>query len=95
MLDVKQMTVTPGDTTENIFHVGRCLVYSVVPRVASTAGTVTLRDSATAAGSTAKRVCPIATLQAGVHFGGVLFVNGLTVQLSNSADLTDIVWVAI
>lgn len=50
----------------------------------------TVRDA-----TSTMRICPIATLQAGIDLGGVLFDNGLTIQLSNSADTTGIVYEVI
>lgn len=61
----------------------------------TTTGQLTATIPSAASTATVKKVCPIATLQAGIHFGGVLFDQGLTVQLSNSADLTGIVYEAL
>lgn len=88
---------TAAVTTEQGIRIGPCRVYGVYPEVASTTGTVTLRDTGGGAGLTAKHICPIATLGAGKTFGpfGVDFPSGLTVQLSNSGDLSLIVGEAI
>ncbi len=83
---------TGAVTTEQLIRFGPCRVYGVYPEVATTAGSITLRDTAGGYGATAKVVCPIATLGAGKVFPhGVDFPLGLTVQLSNSADLSLIV----
>ena len=61
----------------------------------TTTGQLTATIPSAASTETVKKVSPIATLQAGVHFGGVLFDQGLTIQLSNSADLTGVVYEAL
>lgn len=94
LANIKQIHRTPGDTVENIVHAGRCLVYNISPELTTT-GTITLRDSATAAAGTAKHVCAIGLTQAGKDLGGVLFASGLTVQLSVATDLTAISWEAV
>lgn len=58
-------------------------------------GQLTATIPSAASTATVKKVSPIATLQAGIHFGGVLFDQGLTVHLSNSADLTGVVYEAL
>ena len=84
---------TAAVTTEQGVRIGPCRVFGVYPEVASTAGTITLRNTGGGAGVTAKHICPIATLSAGKTFGpkGVDFPLGLTVQISNAADLALIV----
>lgn len=99
-------TLTPGKrngfrtaaiTTEQWIRKGACRVYGVYPEVASTAGTITLRNTGGPGGSTPVHICPAATLSAGKYFGekGIDFPDGLSVQISNSADLTLIFWEAV
>lgn len=89
--DRKNMTRTTGNTNENVIFAGRCLLHGVYPELTTT-GTITIRDSATAAGSAARHICAIGLTQQGKKFGGVLFEKGLTVQLSVATDLSAIVW---
>lgn len=88
---------TAAATTEQAIRFGPCRVYGVYPEVITTAGSVTLRDTAGGAGLTAKHIMPIGSLTAGKTFGpfGVDFPSGLTVQLSNAADLCLVVGEAI
>ena len=88
---------TPGDTTENVIHAGRCRLLGIYPELASNTGTVTIRNTATAAAGTATHICAIGLLAAGKTFGpnGVLLDTGLTVQLSVATDLCAIVWEAV
>ena len=44
--------------------------------------------------TTIKSKSAAALLAAGKTYGGALFSNGLTIQLANSADLTEVVWEA-
>lgn len=90
---IKEGTRTPGDTVENIVHVGPCVLYGILPELTTT-GTITIRDSATAAAVAAKHICAIGLTQIGKDFGGVRFNAGLTVQLSVASDLSLIVWEA-
>ncbi len=55
---------------------------------------ITPADTAAATSGNAykKRVCPIATLQAGVSLDGAVFDRGLVVTLSNNADLTSVIY---
>lgn len=92
---VKSLYRTTAVTTEVLVHAGRCLLHGIRPEVASTAGTITIRDAVAIGGSNVVRVCPIATLQAGINMDGALLANGLTVQLSNAADLTSLIWEAV
>lgn len=91
---IKEGTRTTGDTAENVIHAGPCILYGVYPELTTT-GTITFRDSATAAAAAAKHVCAIGLPQAGKTFDGVRFNNGLTVQLSVNTDLSLIVWEAV
>lgn len=92
---VLEGTRTTADTAENVIHTGPCVLYGVYPELTTT-GTITIRDSATAAGTGTKHVCAIGLLQAGKNFGGgVRFAKGLTVQLSVNTDLSLIVWEAL
>lgn len=61
----------------------------------TTTGQLTATIPSAPSTETVKRSCAIATLQAGIDLGGVLFDQGLTVQLTNAADLTSITWVAL
>lgn len=92
----KAGTRTTGDTNENVIHAGRCVLYGVYPELTTT-GTITLRNAAAAgAGAPAvKHVAAIGLTQQGKQFDGVLFENGLTVQLSVATDLSLIVWEAL
>lgn len=92
---VKSLHRTAGDTSEHVIHAGRCLLHGIRPEVASTVGTITIRDAVATGGSNVVRVCAIATLQAGVTFEGVLLAVGMTVQLSNAGDLSSIIWESI
>lgn len=84
---------TAGNTTDNVIHVGRCVLYGVYPELTTT-GTITFRDGA-AAGGTIKHIAAIGLPQAGKQFDGVLFEKGLTVQLSVATDLSLLVWMAL
>jgi hypothetical protein len=84
---------TAANTTENVICSSRCRVFGVYPELTTT-GTITLRNTATAVGATAKHICAIGLLQAGKTFGphGAVFESGLTVQLSVGTDLSLIVF---
>lgn len=84
-----------GTATETVISTVPCIVYGIIPE-ATTTGTITLRDSATAAGSAAKHIAAIGLTQAGKEFGaaGVFFANGLTVQNSVAGDASAIIWAA-
>jgi len=93
--EVKNSYRTPGDTNEHVIHVGRCLVWGVFPEN-TTNDIITLRDGAVADGSgTTMSVSAAALTQEGKEFGGVFFGAGLTVQLANALDLSEIVWEAL
>lgn len=87
----KNFTRTPAATTETLIYSGRCVLYGVYPELTTT-GTITFRNTAAASGGTVAHVCAIGLPQAGKAFEGVLFDNGLTVQLSVNTDLSMIVW---
>lgn len=91
---MKTVHRTAGDTNEHVVHEGRCRVHGIFPEVV-TAGTITLRNAATTGGSAILVKCAAALPQAGKKTQGVLFDTGLTVQLSNAADLSAIVWEAV
>jgi hypothetical protein len=85
---------TAGNTTENVIFAGPCVLFGVFPELTTT-GTITIRDSATAAAVTPLHICAIGLPQAGKTFGdqrGVFLANGLTVQLSVGTDLSLIKW---
>lgn len=90
----KEAYLTTGDTNEQLIHAGPCLVHGIYPQLTTT-GTITLRNTATAAGGAAKSVSAIGLTQAGKTFGGVRYDTGLTVQLSVGTDLCTIVWEAL
>ena len=82
---------TPASTAEQLVHSGRCLVYFIIPEVITT-GTITLRNGSATGGSAVKHVAAAGLGQTGKIMGGVIFDQGLTVQLSAATDLTGIVW---
>lgn len=90
----KEAFLTAGATAEQLIHDGPCLVHGIYPQLTTT-GTVTLRNTATAAGGTVKSLSAIGLTQAGKTFGGVRYDTGLTVQLSQATDLCTIVWEAL
>lgn len=90
---VREGSRTAADTVEHVIHVGPCVLYAVLPELVTT-GTITIRDSASAAASAPLHVSAIGLTQAGKDFGGVRFSAGLTVQLSVATDLSLIVWEA-
>lgn len=83
---------TAGNTNEQVVFAGRCILFGIYPEK-TTGGTITLRDSATAAGATAFSVSAIGLTQAGKEFGGIVCNLGLTIQLSDATDLTTVVYV--
>jgi hypothetical protein len=88
-------TRTPAATSESLIHTGPCVLYGIYPELTTT-GTITVRDSATAAGAGTVHVCAIGLLQAGKTFAeGFFFAKGLTIQLSVATDLSMIVWEAV
>lgn len=83
-----------GTTNETIVFGAGAILHAIIPD-AATAGTVIVRDQATAAGGTTYVTSQAAALPvAGVTFGpfGIKLLNGLTVQLSNGADKVCIVY---
>ena len=82
---------TAADTNEHVICAGPCKLYAILPELLTT-GTITVRDSLTAAGGTATRVGAIGLSQAGLDFQGATFLKGLTVQLSVSTDLSSIIF---
>lgn len=94
--NAKQGYHTPGDTAEHVIHAGPCILYGVYPELVTT-GTITIRNTATAAAGTVASLSAIGLPQAGKSFGGgvgMLFDTGLTVQLSVATDLSTLVWEA-
>ena len=95
---------TDAVTAEQLFHAGRCRVWGLWPE-GTTAGTITLRDAGAARGqplvqisgqqTIIRHLCAIGVLQAGKRLNGMEFYNGLSVQLSNTADRVLIGWEAI
>lgn len=87
---------TPAVLTEQVIHAGPCILYGIAPDVVTT-GTITIRDSATAAAAAPMSISAIGLPQVGKQFGqykGVLMLNGITVQLSVATDLAVIQWEA-
>lgn len=80
--------------TEQVIHAGPCVLYGIYPDL-TTAGTITIRNTATAAAGAAEMICAIGLTQQGKQFDGIRFDTGLTVQLSNAADAANIAWAAI
>lgn len=91
--NAKQGYHTPGDTAEHVIHAGPCIVWGIIPELVTT-GTITLRNTATAAAGTVASLSAIGLPQAGKMFAGILFDTGLTVQLSVATDISTIVWEA-
>lgn len=89
----KNLSRTAGDTAEHVISAGKCILYGIFPELTTT-GTITVRDSATTGGSNVIHVCALGLTQVGKDLGGVLCLNGLTVQLSVGTDLSAIVWEA-
>lgn len=87
------LTRQTGTTAETVISTAPALVMAILPN-ATTTGTVTLRSASTASGSAALHVAAIGLTQQGAQFGpfGVLFPDGLTVQLSAAGDAVGIVW---
>lgn len=88
-----RLTRHTGTTNETVICSRACVLRAILPNTTTT-GTVTLRDSATAAGSTEAHIAAIGLTQTGTQFGadGVLMASGLTAQLSVSGDVVGIVW---
>lgn len=81
---------TAADTNEHVVCDKRCRLYGLRPNV-TTSGTITLREGRTTGGSAVFSISAIGLLQAGKSFDG-LVVDGFTVQLSNAADLSTIIY---
>jgi len=86
-------TETIGDTAENVISAKPCILYGIYPRLTTT-GTITTRNTATAAGGAVEHICAIGLTQQGKTFGpkGVIYRTGLTIQLSVASDLCTIAW---
>jgi hypothetical protein len=84
-----------GTATETVISTVPCIVYGITPE-ATTTGTITLRNSKTAAATTAVHIAAIGLTQQGKDFGaaGVFFSDGLTVQNSVAGDASAIIWAA-
>lgn len=85
---------TAAVTTEQVVCAKPCWVYGLTPELTTT-GTITLRNTPTAAGGAVAHLCAIGLTQAGKVFGGgqgVLFDAGLTIHLSVATDLTMITY---
>lgn len=90
-----ELTPSSADTAETVISSRPAFLIGIRPRVAATAGTITIRDDSAANGTgTIRRVCPIGTLQRGIDFNGAFFRKGITITLSNGADVTDVIWEA-
>ena len=91
----KNLTRTAAAITEQVICPGRCILYGIYPELTTT-GTLTVRDSATAAASAPVHVCAIGLPQAGkMFYAGAQFLNGLTIQQSVATDQCAIVWEAV
>lgn len=81
--------------TEALIITGPCRLVGIYPE-ATTTGTISVRDAAAiGGGSTARHTCAIGLPQSGAGIGGnngVLFANGLTIQLSAGTDAVNVVW---
>jgi hypothetical protein len=82
---------TGAVTTEQVVSDKRCRVWGLRPDLTTT-GTITLRNSATAAGSAAVSVSAIGLTQAGKDFDGMVFPAGLTIHLSVATDLSVLIY---
>jgi hypothetical protein len=80
-----------NSTAEQVAIAGRVRLYAIRPELTTT-GTLTLRDSATAAASPAVHVAAAGLTQAGKGFQGVVFNNGITIQQSVGTDLTTVIY---
>lgn len=90
-------TRTVGDTNENMIFTGPGVLYGIFPELVTT-GTITVRDTATAAAGTALHICAIGLPQAGKVFGdarGIRFQKGCSIQLSAASDLSLIKWLPL
>jgi hypothetical protein len=76
---------TANSTAEQVVVAGRVRLHAVRPELTTT-GTLTLRDSATAAAGTPVHVAAIGVTQAGKDFHGAVFNNGITLQQSVGTD---------
>ena len=90
-----KMTRITG-ATEVLVITGACRLMAFFPE-AITLGTVTIRDAAAIGGaSTPRHTAAIGMLLPGIQLGGgdtgVVFANGITIQLSNGADAVNVVW---
>jgi hypothetical protein len=87
------ITRITNTTDETVVSADRCRLIAIVPE-ATTLGTVTIRDAATAGGSNVKHICAIGLTQVGKSFSqrGVRFASGLTVQLSDNTDDVAVIW---
>jgi hypothetical protein len=84
--------ISAGAVTEAVVSGAPCILIAIIPD-ATTLGTVTLRDTPTAAAGTAMSISAIGLTQPGKYFGnGIKMNNGLTVQLSNAGDKVGVVW---
>jgi hypothetical protein len=88
------ITRLTGTTSETVINAGRTVLLAILPD-ATTTGTVTLRNSASAVGAAAVSVAAIGLLPPGKQYGpaGVVFGDGLTVQNSVTGDAVLVVWI--
>lgn len=80
-----------GTTNETAVCASACRLHSILPQ-AATAGTVTLRNDTALDGGTSFHVAAAALPVAGKDFKGIQLDKGLTVQLSNGADVVTIIY---
>lgn len=89
------ITRTAGVDTEQIITAQKARLILVVPEVAVTAGTITLRDDNVAGGSNVVHVAAAGLGPAGKAFAGGQFNRGITIQHSDAADRCAVVWEAV
>lgn len=82
---------TAGNTGEQVVCDGPCKVHGVRPELTTT-GTISLRNTKTAAAGTVVSLSAIGLTQAGKDFNGMVFDTGLTVQLSVASDLSTLIF---
>jgi hypothetical protein len=80
----------PGNTTETVITSAPCFVYGFIGVVGT--GTLTLRDSATAAAATSPFPAFTLAVAGRVDFPAVRFESGLTAQLGTGTDVATIFW---
>ena len=81
----------PGNTNETVITSAPCFVYGFIGVVGT--GTLTLRDSSTAAAATSPFPAFTLSVSGRVEFpAAVRFENGLTAQLGTGTDVATVFW---